>query len=158
MSVFLISWYGAPLDKRAFYLALYSSLFGSAVNYDYIITNSISSLLIGLRCIPNGTHANHCWANLAHASIHIKNSGKCVVRHHTVPLLVPPIALADTFILPVTLHLRQKTKMVHSSDIRMEVSLILSRQRWFTTLTCLCMFLSYSNAHCCVLVSLVMLW
>ena len=24
--------------------------------YDYIVTNSINSLLIGSRCIPNGTH------------------------------------------------------------------------------------------------------
>ena len=46
-----------------------SFLFGTAqfslwasgtVNYDYIITNSINSLLIGSRCIPNGTHTNHC--------------------------------------------------------------------------------------------------
>ena len=32
-------------------------------------------MLIGSRCIPNGTHTNHCWANLAHASKVIKNSG-----------------------------------------------------------------------------------
>ena len=31
-----------------------------AVNYDYIVTNSINSLLTGSRCIPNGTHTNHC--------------------------------------------------------------------------------------------------
>ena len=39
-----------------------SSLFGpdGTVNYDYIDTNSIKSLLIGGRCIPNGTHTNHC--------------------------------------------------------------------------------------------------
>ena len=29
------------------------------VNYDYIVTNSINPLLIGSRCIPNGTHVNH---------------------------------------------------------------------------------------------------
>ena len=54
-SVFLISSYGAPLAQRASYLALHSSLFGpdGTVHYDYI-------LLIGSRCIPNGTHANHC--------------------------------------------------------------------------------------------------
>ena len=58
-SVFLISLYGAPLAQRASYLAVHSSLFGpyGAVNYDYIITNSINSLLIG---IPNGAHSNHC--------------------------------------------------------------------------------------------------
>ena len=45
-----------------------SSLFGSAqlslwasgtVNYDYIVTNSINSLLIGSKCFPNGAHTNH---------------------------------------------------------------------------------------------------
>ena len=37
-------------------------LFGpdGAVNYDYIVTNSINSLLIGSRCILNGAHTNHC--------------------------------------------------------------------------------------------------
>ena len=47
--------------QRASYLALYYSLFGpdGAVSYDYsydytcIVTNSINSLLIGSRCIPN---------------------------------------------------------------------------------------------------------
>ena len=58
----LISSYGAPLAQRASYLAQYSSLFGpdGAVNYDYIVTNSIKSSLIGSRCIPNGAHTNHC--------------------------------------------------------------------------------------------------
>ena len=44
------------------YLAQYSSLFGpdGAVNYDYIVTNSINVLLIGSKCIPNGAHTNHC--------------------------------------------------------------------------------------------------
>ena len=53
----LISSYGAPLAQRASYLAQHSSLIGpdGAVNYDYIITNC---LLIGSRCIPNGTHTN----------------------------------------------------------------------------------------------------
>ena len=56
------SLYGAPLAQRASYLAQHSSLFGpgGAINYDYIVTNSISSLLIGSRCIPNGAHTNHC--------------------------------------------------------------------------------------------------
>ena len=36
----------SPLSKMA------------AVNYDYIITNSINSLLIGSRCIPNSAHTN----------------------------------------------------------------------------------------------------
>ena len=51
-----------PLAQTASYLAQHSSLFGpdGAVNYDYIITNSINSLLISSRCIPNGAHTNHC--------------------------------------------------------------------------------------------------
>ena len=54
LSVCLISSYGTPLAQRASYLGLHSSLFGpdGAVNYDYIITNSINWL--------NGTHTNHC--------------------------------------------------------------------------------------------------
>ena len=52
--MFLTSSYGAPLAQRASYLAQYRSLFGpdGAVNYDYIVTNSINSLLIGSKCIP----------------------------------------------------------------------------------------------------------
>ena len=48
ITVFLISLYGAPLAQRVS-LALHSSLFGpdGTVDYDYIITNSIKSLLIG---------------------------------------------------------------------------------------------------------------
>ena len=58
-----------------------SFLFGTArfspwasgiVNYDFIITNSTNSLLIGSRCLPNGAHTNHCWTKLTHASKHIK--------------------------------------------------------------------------------------
>ena len=62
VAVFLISSYGAPLAQRASYLAQHSYLFepDGAVNYDYIVTNSINSLLIGSRCIPNGTHDSHC--------------------------------------------------------------------------------------------------
>ena len=61
-SVFLTSLYGAPLAQRASYFTLHSSLFAPAgtVNYDYIVTNNINSLLIGSRCIPNGTYTNHC--------------------------------------------------------------------------------------------------
>ena len=44
------------------------------VNYDCIVTNSINSLLIGSRCVPNSAHTNHCRANLAHASKCIKIS------------------------------------------------------------------------------------
>ena len=58
--VFLISSYGAPLPQKASFLAQHSSLFGleGAVNYDYIVKNSF--LLIGSKCIPNGTNSNHC--------------------------------------------------------------------------------------------------
>ena len=48
----LISSYGAPLGTAHF--SLWAS---GAVNYDCIV---IKSLLIGPRCIPNGTHTNHC--------------------------------------------------------------------------------------------------
>ena len=76
--VFLISSYSAstPLAHWSSYLAQYSSLFGpdGAFNYDFNVTNSINCLLIGSRCLSNGTHAGHCWANLAYASKHIKNS------------------------------------------------------------------------------------
>ena len=46
-----------------------SFLFGTAqfslwasgtVNYDYIVTNSIKSLVIVSRCIPNSTYNNNC--------------------------------------------------------------------------------------------------
>ena len=74
----LISVYGAPLDQRASYLPLHSSLFGAdgAVNYDYIVTNSINSLLSGSRRFPNDAHTN---SNLAHPSKLIKHSA--VVIH-----------------------------------------------------------------------------
>ena len=39
-----------------------------AVNYDYIVTNSINYLLIGSKCIPNGAHTNHSWAMLQNIS------------------------------------------------------------------------------------------
>ena len=75
--------YGIPLDQRASYLAQNISLFGpdGTVTCNYIITNSINSLLIASKCIPNGAHTNHCRANLAHASNLIKNSDK----HDTLP-------------------------------------------------------------------------
>ena len=37
-------------------LSLWAS---GAANYDYIVTNSINSLVIGSRCIPNGAHTYH---------------------------------------------------------------------------------------------------
>ena len=58
----------APLAHRAScLLGLHSFLFGpdGAVIYDYIITNSINSLLIGSKCIPNG---EPIWP------VHIKNT------------------------------------------------------------------------------------
>ena len=61
-TVFWISLYGSPTAQRASYLAQHSSLFGSegAVNYDYNVTNTINSMLIGSRCILNAAHTNHC--------------------------------------------------------------------------------------------------
>ena len=43
-------------------MAMHSSFFGpdGAVNYDYIVTNSINPLLIGSKCIPNGAHTDYC--------------------------------------------------------------------------------------------------
>ena len=45
--MFLISSYSAPLAQKASCLALHSSHFGpgGTINYDYIVTNSINSLL-----------------------------------------------------------------------------------------------------------------
>ena len=71
--MFLISSYGALLAQRDSYLALHSSLFG-AVNYDYIITNSITSLLIGSRCIPMAhtlTSVEPIWPMLQKLSYYI---------------------------------------------------------------------------------------
>ena len=58
VTVFLISLYGISLAQSASYFgtAQFSIWASGAVNYDYIVTNSISSLLIGLKCIPNGTY------------------------------------------------------------------------------------------------------
>ena len=44
--------------------------------HDYIITNSINSLLIGSRCTLSGAHTNHCWVNLAH----------CFTKYHKLCL------------------------------------------------------------------------
>ena len=54
--------------------AQFSLWASGAVNYDYIVTNNINSLLIGSRCILNGVHTNHFRVNLAHASRLIKTS------------------------------------------------------------------------------------
>ena len=61
VSVFLVSLYGTPLAQSTSYLALHSSLFGpeGAVNYDYIFTKRINSLLIGSRCIYNGADTSN---------------------------------------------------------------------------------------------------
>ena len=89
-SVFLISSYGTPLAQRASYLAQNSSHFepDGAVNYDHIVTNNIKSLLIGSRCILNGTHTNNCCSNLAHTSKHIKNCDVHIIHQSTVTLLI----------------------------------------------------------------------
>ena len=61
-SVFLIGSCDTPLGQRASCLAQHTSLFGpdGAIDYDYIVTNSVKCLLIGSKCIPNSTHASHC--------------------------------------------------------------------------------------------------
>ena len=58
----------------SFGTAQFSLWASGTVNYDYIFTNSINSLLIGSGCILNGAHTNHFKANLAQASKLIKNS------------------------------------------------------------------------------------
>ena len=55
-----------------FCTAQFSHWASGTVNYDYIVTNSINSLLIGSRCIPNGAHTSDCSANSFHASKRIK--------------------------------------------------------------------------------------
>ena len=86
ISVFLISSYGTPMAKRVSYLTLHSFLFrfDGAVNYDFIVINSINSLLIASRCtcIPNGIHTNHWWANLAHTSKFIKNTAASATLYY----------------------------------------------------------------------------
>ena len=71
MQLYTSVFWKAPLAQTASYLTLHSSLFGldGAVIYAYNVTISMDCLLIGSRCIPNGTHTNHCWA---HASKHQK--------------------------------------------------------------------------------------
>ena len=66
-------WHTIGPKSFLFGTAQFSLWASGAVNYDYIVTNSITSLLIWSRCIPNGAHTNHFWTNLAHASRLIKN-------------------------------------------------------------------------------------
>ena len=77
-------WCTIGLKSFLFGTAQFSLWANGAVSYDYIVTNSINSLLIGSRYIPNGAHTNHLWANLAHASKHIKNSNSDIVLTYTV--------------------------------------------------------------------------
>ena len=60
-AVFLISSYGAPLAQKTSNLAQHSSLFGpdGTVNHDYKSLTALT-LLIGSKCILNGTYTNHC--------------------------------------------------------------------------------------------------
>ena len=48
----------------------YTVLFwaSGAVNYEYVVTNSINSQLIGSRCIPNGTIVEPIWPILQNLS------------------------------------------------------------------------------------------
>ena len=68
-SVFMSS-YGAPLAQRASYLALHSSLSGpdGTVNYDYIINNSINSLLIEFPMVHTLTSVESIWPILQNIS------------------------------------------------------------------------------------------
>ena len=99
--------HGSVFDKLIWRTTIgtMSFLFGTAqfslwasgvVYYDYIVTNSINSLLIGSRCIPNGTHTNHCWANLTHDSKFIKTSDSWFKRTYGI--------MYDTYIRTEILH------------------------------------------------------
>ena len=84
-------WHTIGPKSFLFAIAQFSLWARCVVNYDYIVANSISSLLIGSRCVPNGAHTNYCWANLAHASKHIKNSTvyvcECVCDSQSHPFI-----------------------------------------------------------------------
>ena len=72
-----IIWHTIGPKSLLFGTAQFSLWASGTINYDYILTNSINSLLIGSRCILNGAHTNHFWANLAQTSKLIKNSDVC---------------------------------------------------------------------------------
>ena len=58
-------------QDRYIYIYQFSLWASGTVNYDYIVTNSINSLLIGSRCIHNGAHTNHfepIWPKLQNLS------------------------------------------------------------------------------------------
>ena len=63
VTVFVINSYGAryhwPKELLIWHCTVLS-LASGAISYDCIVTNSINCLLIGSRCIPNGTHTNYC--------------------------------------------------------------------------------------------------
>ena len=55
-AVFLITAHHWPKELLSCHSTVLSL---GAVNYDYIVTNSINSLLVSSRCIPNGARTNH---------------------------------------------------------------------------------------------------
>ena len=72
---FCLCMYIRVLDQRASYLVLRSFSLGQIVQLIMIISSltSLTCLLIDSKCLPNGTHINHCGPNLAHTSTHNKN-------------------------------------------------------------------------------------
>ena len=87
-AVFSISIYGAPLAHGASFLdtSQFSLQASGEVNYDYIVTNSIKSLLIGSRCFSNAHTLNifePIWPMLQNLSktmmvrFHLENLLKC---------------------------------------------------------------------------------
>ena len=54
-----IIWHTIGPKSLLFGTAQFSLWASGTINYDYILTNSINSLLIGSRCILNGAHTNH---------------------------------------------------------------------------------------------------
>ena len=60
LSVFdKLIWHTIGPKNFLFGTAQFSLWASGTVNYDYIVSNSIKSSLIGSRCIPNGAHTNH---------------------------------------------------------------------------------------------------
>ena len=62
----------SPLAQRAY--IWHSTVLSLGLIAQLIMIVLLQTALIGSRCIPNGAHTNHCWANLLHSLKRIKNS------------------------------------------------------------------------------------
>ena len=103
------------------------------VNYDYtcIATNSINCLLFGSRCNPNGTHTNHFWTNLAHASKCIKYS---VLKHG--PNWLSVCAIGNTMYIKINCVVTGPMYNAKQEAL----------QKW-STFTCTCTFISWGVCY-----------